>query len=306
MFSEQDLENIKSLYMSGLTVKRIALKYGCSQAVMNRYFKGQGIVCRNQCDIAKCGDVPLYFYNYLIRGNKSRRPFDISHEYVSSLFDGQGGKCALTGTQLTFGSSKRQMKDGTASLDRIDSLIGYEVGNVQWVHKHINKLKNDYTEDYLLEQARKVYLYLNYREIILKTIPDKYKVNANIWDKIQHNAAKRYDCNLSKDDIEIVLEQQNFKCVYTGEALTVGRNRDEYYTASLDRIDSKKPYTVDNIQWVHRDINYMKYTYSDSYFRVLIQAVYLYTTKCHYGFLPNKEDVLLLALQKQIEANDCN
>ena len=29
-------------------------------------------------------------------------------------------------------------------------------------------------------------------------------------------------------------------------------------TASLDRIDSNKGYVTDNIQWVHKDINYMK------------------------------------------------
>ena len=29
-------------------------------------------------------------------------------------------------------------------------------------------------------------------------------------------------------------------------------------TASLDRIDSSKGYTEDNIQWVHKDVNQMK------------------------------------------------
>ena len=29
----------------------------------------------------------------------------------------------------------------TASIDRIDSSIGYVIGNVQWVHKQVNFMK---------------------------------------------------------------------------------------------------------------------------------------------------------------------
>lgn len=29
----------------------------------------------------------------------------------------------------------------TASLDRIDSSRGYEIDNIQWVHKDVNKMK---------------------------------------------------------------------------------------------------------------------------------------------------------------------
>ena len=34
--------------------------------------------------------------------------------------------------------------------------------------------------------------------------------------------------------------------------------RSKNRTASLDRIDSNKGYTIDNVQWVHKDINKMK------------------------------------------------
>jgi hypothetical protein len=37
---------------------------------------------------------------------------------------------------------------GTASLDRIDSLVGYIKGNVQWVHKDVNVSKMDFDESY--------------------------------------------------------------------------------------------------------------------------------------------------------------
>lgn len=38
------------------------------------------------------------------------------------------------------------------------------------------------------------------------------------------------------------------------------------YSASLDRIDSKKSYTVDNVQWVHKDVNWMKNKFDQDYF----------------------------------------
>jgi hypothetical protein len=37
-------------------------------------------------------------------------------------------------------------------------------------------------------------------------------------------------------------------------------------TASLDRIDNSIGYTKENLQIVHKDLNYMKYTYSQDYF----------------------------------------
>lgn len=37
-------------------------------------------------------------------------------------------------------------------------------------------------------------------------------------------------------------------------------------TASLDRIDSKKDYILENVQWVHKDINIMKNVFNQEYF----------------------------------------
>jgi hypothetical protein len=42
----------------------------------------------------------------------------------------------------------------TASLDRIDNTKGYEEGNVWWVHKEANRLKNNYTLNDLLYWCR--------------------------------------------------------------------------------------------------------------------------------------------------------
>jgi hypothetical protein len=84
------------------------------------------------------------YYKALIRrAIKSRIEFNISKEYIVEKFKEQNGLCALSGIKIYFTHicNKQGLVYQTASLDRIDSSKGYIVGNVQWVHKHINKMK---------------------------------------------------------------------------------------------------------------------------------------------------------------------
>lgn len=62
-------------------------------------------------------------------------PVEISISDAWELFEAQDRRCALSRRLLTFG------RDGTASLDRIDSAYGYVRGNVQWLHKDVNRMK---------------------------------------------------------------------------------------------------------------------------------------------------------------------
>lgn len=43
-------------------------------------------------------------------------------------------------------------------------------------------------------------------------------------------------------------------------------NYNRYTTASLDRIDSARPYEPGNVQWVHKTINMMKQQFSQGVF----------------------------------------
>ena len=52
--------------------------------------------------------------------------------------------------------SKNSIRDGTASLDRIDSSRGYVIDNIQWVHKDINWLKNDWSQKEFIELCSRV------------------------------------------------------------------------------------------------------------------------------------------------------
>jgi hypothetical protein len=66
--------------------------------------------------------------------------FDLTMEYAWTLFMMQGRLCALSGVPLVFGAGRST--NTTASLDRLDITQGYVKGNVQWVHKNINLMRN--------------------------------------------------------------------------------------------------------------------------------------------------------------------
>lgn len=105
-----------------------------------------------------------FWWTHIIRSangsklnNRTRKPKEltISIEYAWNLFILQNRKCALTGIILKF-PKKYKDKDYTASLDRIDSSKGYVEGNVQWVHKHINIMKNKFDNQYFIDMCKKV------------------------------------------------------------------------------------------------------------------------------------------------------
>ena len=47
-------------------------------------------------------------------------------------------------------------------------------------------------------------------------------------------------------------------------------------TASLDRIDSDGAYTIDNVQWIHKDINRMKSNLKQENFIEYCRLIALY------------------------------
>lgn len=87
-------------------------------------------------------------------------------ENLWNLFLEQDKKCALSGMELTLykgdnvpmqtNNRNLDYRGWNASLDRIDSSKGYIEGNVQWVHRNINIMKNSYSQDYFLELCQKV------------------------------------------------------------------------------------------------------------------------------------------------------
>lgn len=64
-----------------------------------------------------------------------------------------------------------------------------------------------------------------------------------------------------------LFNKENGKCKLSGVKIELnprwsqqnkGKITEIIQTASIDRINSSKNYTLDNVQWVHKDINFMK------------------------------------------------
>lgn len=103
------------------------------------------------------GDINGTLFTYLRRKAKERDlEFSITKQYLWDLFVAQQGKCALTGVDLFISSTlignnktgkRLDRTKHTASLDRINNDVGYVVGNLQWIHKTINKMRREYSID---------------------------------------------------------------------------------------------------------------------------------------------------------------
>lgn len=115
------------------------------------------------------GGLSLSYYNHCRRSAQKRGiefADDISMKYLHDLFEDQNGMCIYSGVPITLNprfasqcGKTKNMKDAeiqTASLDRIDSSKGYIKGNLQWVHKQINTMKNNISSTSFIDWCEKV------------------------------------------------------------------------------------------------------------------------------------------------------
>lgn len=106
-------------------------------------------------------------YNSLKRNARIRNfVWDVSMTDLWNLWIKQNGKCALTGVDLVLEAALLNQRVNwsivTASLDRINSKIGYVIDNIQWVHKIVNKLKNSFSESEFLHWCSLVVNHANH------------------------------------------------------------------------------------------------------------------------------------------------
>lgn len=113
-------------------------------------------------------------------------------------------------------------------------------------------------------------------------IPKRANITGEIpyfyWRHVIGNAKKRdIQIEVTKEKCYDILVSQDFKCAISGLPIEIAKSSADHNegktTASLDRIDSYKPYELGNVQWVHKDINMMKHIFSLEYFINLCQAV---------------------------------
>ena len=94
------------------------------------------------------------------RSKKKIYDFDLTFDFIKSLYIKQDGKCALTNAILTYDPSHENMKDNM-SIDRIDSDKGYIQSNVQLVTWRVNVMKSDLSLVDLYQICEQILKYKN-------------------------------------------------------------------------------------------------------------------------------------------------
>lgn len=81
----------------------------------------------------------------------------------------------------------------------------------------------------------------------------------------------RLNVEITKEYAWKLYLEQDGKCALSGIPISIGFGPND--AASLDRIDNAVGYVPGNVQWVHKDINFMKRNFSERYFIALCKAV---------------------------------
>jgi len=85
-------------------------------------------------------------------------------------------------------------------------------------------------------------------------------------------------CTVTAKELEQLYFLQQKCCALSGVPIEFRPNfQKNEQTASLDRIDSTKGYTEDNVQWVHKDVNFMKNKLTETRF---VELCKLISSKC--------------------------
>ncbi len=105
-----------------------------------------------------------------------------------------------------------------------------------------------------------VYGWKGYREIM-----------GTVWNHVyEHAKVRKLSVEITIQDGWELFEKQHRKCALSGVELVFAKNSKELknriQTASLDRIDSSRGYTRDNVQWIHKDLNLMKWDWGQDEF----------------------------------------
>jgi hypothetical protein len=101
-------------------------------------------------------------------------------------------------------------------------------------------------------------------------------ISGRLWYSISVKAAEReLPFNITIEQAWNLFQSQQERCALSGLPLSLKETKGKYKkrTASLDRIDNTRGYEPDNVQWVHKDINWMKGRYRQDYFLELCKKV---------------------------------
>jgi hypothetical protein len=131
-------------------------------------------------------DIPGRYWGSIVsRAEKSGREMTVTIEDAWELYRKQEGLCALSYLPIAFKPGMNRL--GTASLDRIDSRKGYITGNVQWLHRTVNWMKNQFPQGVFMALCMRIGANAAFRD----QIPDEGEIDFNAFLKVQRGEGRK-------------------------------------------------------------------------------------------------------------------
>lgn len=178
----------------------------------------------------------------------------------------------------------------------IDSFLGKQIGGIVILRKHGSPIKRQKVmckcipcgEEFSAtfhNVYRGNYKSCGCLQYALNTKNPRWQgygeISKSFFYSIKNGAKKRnINFNLTIEDIWQLFLDQNRKCRLSGQNIFFQKFRlDNNASASLDRIDSLKGYYKENVQWVHKSINYMKQSMDNKEFLDNIKKIYEHNFK---------------------------
>lgn len=159
-------ENYLPIYQLENNISKICRSCSKKIEIEESYKIGRGLTKRWKYRTYKNLSAVMFFH--IRQKCKERDLFwddSITPEYLYNLYEKQNEKCILSGLDIKLSTKRRGVKPDfseiTASLDRINSSVGYIKGNLQWVHKEINIMKNNHKQEHFIQLCILVSNYAN-------------------------------------------------------------------------------------------------------------------------------------------------
>lgn len=256
-------------------------------------FQGNTTSCGCKANLTKSlshrwtgyGEINGEYWGDLLRNAKSRNiEVKITIKDAWNLYRVQKGKCYLTGEDIPFRDTHRGFD--IASLDRVDSSLGYIPGNLIWIRKEVNRMKIDFSLSRVIYLA---HLVTNPIEIVndlgLDVNSSKHRgrwmgygtITGKWFNRFKSNAINRNIAfNVTIEEIWSLYQKQQGCCHITGLPIFFKKGVVHILhpdTASLDRIDNTKDYSLSNIMITHKDINVMRNKYHLDQFKIWMKKI---------------------------------
>lgn len=182
--------------------------------------------------------------------------FDIKPEDVWNIYEKHNYICPILEEKLILENlnPKYNIKSNM-SVDRINNQEHYHPKNIWCVHIDFNKFHHICKLEYVFYLSKLICNPLIQKGYQITDIPKWYLSQINNGADL-----RKMKFNLDKNCLLNQFNKQNGLCYYTGQLLHFadGQKQQKLQTASLDRLDNSKGYTIDNIVWCHKHINMMK------------------------------------------------